>query len=190
MFEGTSFSKARAGRGLVIVYTGDGKGKTTAALGMALRAVGHGMHVLMIQFIKGSHRYGETMAAKYLPGLDIRSLGKGFIFSGLSVNELEKHRAAVTEAWETAKDAAFSGRYDMLILDELNYVVGNAELRTLLSVEELLEFLKKKPAGLHVIITGRNAPDELIEAADLVTEMKEVKHPFRLGIKATKGIEF
>lgn len=190
MSEENGDSAVRKGQGLVIVYTGNGKGKTTAALGTALRAVGHGMRVLMIQFIKGSRRYGERVSQKYLPGFEIRSMGMGFICDGLSPEDREKHYRAIREAWKTTRTAASSGLYDMIILDELNYVIGNPQLSSVISTEEVVEFIRNKPPSLHLVITGRGAPDQLIEVADLVTEMREIKHPYHLGVKASKGIEF
>lgn len=172
--------------GLTIVHTGNGKGKTTAALGMALRAAGYGFRTLMIQFIKGDTRYGELEAADMLaPLLDIIPMGKGFIFpekGGPSEEDLK----AVQEAWDFSKSKIASNSYEMIILDEINYVIDYG----FLSVDDVLEVLRNKPKALHLVLTGRNARPEVIEAADLVTEMNEIKHPFQKGIKAQKGIEF
>lgn len=173
-------------RGLVIVHTGSGKGKTTAAMGMALRAAGHGLKVLMIQFIKGSWKYGELESIKKLePFFKIKPMGKGFIRFDKDGPGPEDVRA-VKEAWEYFKREMTSGSYHIIILDEINYAVGYQ----LLSIEEVLETIESKPDELHLILTGRNAHPELIERADLVTEMREIKHPFQKGIKAQKGIEF
>ena len=173
-------------KGLIIVHTGTGKGKTTAAMGMALRAAGHNYRVLMIQFIKGSWHYGELESVKRLyPNFEILPMGKGFIrFDKEGPSSEDKE--AVAEAWELFKEKMKSGEFDMIILDEINYVLGY----NLLDIEEVLEDLKSRPEGLHLILTGRDAHPGLIEIADLVTEMKEIKHPFQRGIKAQKGIEF
>ena len=173
-------------RGLVIVYTGNGKGKTTAAIGSALRAIGQGLCVLMLQFIKGSWKYGELESIKRLePDFKIQQLGKGFIRSNpkLKENEVKEN---ISQSWEFAKSEIMSDKYDMVILDEINYVISY----DLLPVEELLMLLDKKPERLHIITTGRDAHNKIIEKADLVTEMKEIKHPYSKGIKAQKGIEF
>ena len=176
----------RKKKGLVIVYTGTGKGKTTAAMGMALRSVGHGLRVLMIQFIKGSWHYGELDAFERLaPQFKIIPMGRGFIRFDRGGADPEDLRA-VREAWGFAREQMASGDYEMIILDEINYVIDYE----LLPVEEVLEAVQTRPAGLHLVLTGRNAHPRLIEAADLVTEMKEIKHPFQRGIKAQKGVEF
>ncbi|MFZ5646188.1 MAG: cob(I)yrinic acid a,c-diamide adenosyltransferase [Bacillota bacterium] len=172
-------------RGLVIVFTGNGKGKTTAALGMALRAWGQGMKILILQFIKGGWVYGELMASGKLEGLEIRPLGEGFV-RGSEEKDGELHRQAARKALEEAKGEITSGRWDMVILDEIIYAAGF----NLLSEEDLLEVISVKPPGLHLVLTGRNAPQSIIERADLVTEMMEVKHPYRQGIKAQRGVEF
>lgn len=173
-------------KGLVIVFTGAGKGKTTAAMGMALRAVGHGMRVLMIQFIKGGWRYGEREAAKKLdPGFELIPMGKGFIRfdkGGPAPEDIQ----AVREAWAFFEERMASNRYGMIILDEINNVVDYG----LLPVEEVLSAISAKPAQLHLVLTGRNAHPRVVERADLVTEMKEIKHPFQQGVKAQKGVEF
>jgi len=173
-------------RGYVIVLTGDGKGKTTSALGMAMRAVGQGLRVIMLQFIKGSWKYGELDAAGRLsPGLVIRPLGVGFVH----VDQDNPDPADVETAlngWETCKEALFSGNYDMVILDEIN----NALSYGLLPVEEVVDALLNRPPGLHVVLTGRGAHPRIVELADLVTEMKEVKHPYRKGITSRRGIEY
>ncbi len=172
--------------GLIIVHTGTGKGKTTAALGMALRGAGYGFQTLMIQFIKGNRRYGELGGADMLaPFLDILPMGKGFIRFDRG-GPAPEDRQAVQEAWELAKRQIASGKYDMVVLDEINYVIDYG----LLPVEDVLETLRAKPPSVHVVLTGRNAHPDVIEAADLVTEMNEIKHPFHQGVKAQKGIEY
>ena len=174
------------GNGLIIVNTGNGKGKTTAALGLGLRAVGHGMKVLMLQFIKGSWRTGELDAVKRLePNFKIIQLGQGFVKTRKgehAESTLEKARVS----WDYAKQEIFSDLYDTIILDEINNVIDYG----LLNVEEVISALKERPKRLNVILTGRNANDKIIELADMVTEMREVKHPYKKGVKAQKGIEF
>jgi cob(I)alamin adenosyltransferase len=171
---------------MIIVFTGHGKGKTTAAIGMALRGAGHRQRTLMIQFIKGSWRYGELEAARNLePYFEIVPMGKGFIRHGGKGANTED-RKAVLGAWDFFREQMTSGRYDMIILDEVN----NAISYDLLPVEEVLETLKTRPPKLHVVLTGRNADPRIIEVADLVTEMKEIKHPLKKGVKARKGIEY
>lgn len=173
-------------RGLVIVHTGNGKGKTTAALGTALRAVGHGLKVLIIQFIKGSWRYGELKSLKRLePELELIRVGKGFV--GIIDDKLprEEHVEAARKGLELAREKVVGGEYDLVILDELNYAV----LGGLISIEDVLDLVRNKPSWVHLIITGREARPELIELADLVTEMREVKHPYQKGITAQRGID-
>lgn len=169
-----------------MVFTGDGKGKTTAALGSALRAIGHGMKVLMIQFIKGTWHYGELDAAPLLGGaLEIRPMGRGFLRPGADQPD-PKHVEAAREAWQAARAAIESGRYDMVILDEINNAVDYG----LLEIEEVLDGLRLRPPRMHVICTGRNAHPRLIEEADLVSEVRAIKHPFDKGIRAQRGIEY
>ncbi|HOV79116.1 MAG TPA: cob(I)yrinic acid a,c-diamide adenosyltransferase [Bacillota bacterium] len=173
-------------KGLILVNTGNGKGKTTAALGMGLRAWGQGMKVLVLQFIKGGWKYGELKAAEKLaPGFEIRQMGEGFI-KGPGDKELDEHRQAAGEALEAARTEIASGKYDLIILDEILYAIHYG----LVALDDVLALLDGKPEELHLVLTGRNAPPEIIEKADLVTEMKEIKHPFTSGIAAQKGIEF
>lgn len=173
-------------KGLILVNTGNGKGKTTAALGMALRAWGQGMKVLILQFIKGGWKYGELKAAEKLgPYFEIRQMGEGFI-KGADDRSLDEHRHAAQQALEAAGTEIASGRYDLIILDEVLYAIHYG----LLGLENVLDLLGQKPGNLHLVLTGRNAPPEIIERADLVTEMCEVKHPFTRGIAAQKGIEY
>jgi len=174
-------------KGLIIVYTGPGKGKTTAALGTMLRAVGQGLKVLMVQFIKGSWHYGELEAAHML-GEDrfkILPMGRGFVKLGEEKPHAEDIRLA-EEAWEFARQNILGGQYDLVILDEINYVISYR----MLDPGAVVETLKQKPEALHVILTGRNAHPAIVELADLVTEMREVKHPYQKGISAQKGIEY
>lgn len=173
-------------KGLIIVHTGPGKGKTTAALGLAFRAVGSGLRVLMVQFIKGSWHYGELDAARMLgeDKLTIRAMGRGFVKLGGEIDPADQKAAA--EAWAFAREKIFSGEYDMIILDEINYAVSYGLVR----VAPVVEALEQKPEGVHVVLTGRNAAPEIIAVADLVTEMREIKHPYQKGIQAQRGIEY
>ena len=170
-------------KGLIIVHTGDGKGKTTAALGIALRACGYGMKVIMLQFFKGKWKYGELRSAPKLGTFEIQPMGQGFTWES---KDVEVDKAMVRTAWQAAKEKILSGNYDVVILDEINYALSYG----FLPVEDIVDFLTKKPPMLHVILTGRDAKQEIIEIADLVTEMRQIKHPFEHGISAQKGIEF
>jgi len=173
-------------KGLIIVHTGPGKGKTTAALGLAFRAVGSGLKVLMVQFLKGSWHYGELDTAALLgpDKIEIRPMGRGFVKLGGEIDPAD--RKAAEEAWAFAREQILSGRYDLVILDEINYAVSYG----LLPVAGVVETLSQKPEMVHVVLTGRNAPAEIVERADLVTEMREVKHPYQKGIAAQRGIEY
>lgn len=171
-------------KGLLIVYTGEGKGKTTAALGMAMRAAGHGLKVCFIQFIKGGWHYGELDAIKRFEGLiDLHVMGKGFTWKS---ENLEEDTRLAREAWAFACQAIESGKYHTVVLDEFTYLLHYG----MLAVEPCLEFLARRNPAQHVVITGRYAPDPLIAAADLATEMRVIKHPLKSGVKAQKGIEF
>lgn len=173
--------------GFVIVYTGKGKGKTTAALGMALRAVGHDHKICMIQFIKGSWHYGEMTSSKRLePEFELTAIGKGFVGILDDKTPKEIHQKIAQEAVEIAKEKIFSGKYDLVILDEINYAVNLG----LINEEKILELIRIKPQKLTLVLTGNHAKKQIIDAADLVTEMKEIKHPFQKGIHAKKGIDF
>jgi len=172
-------------RGLIIVNTGNGKGKTTAALGTAFRAAGQGFEIMIIQFIKGSWKYGELEAAKKFDNLTITPMGKGFIKLGAAEPEAADCRLA-EETWSACEQAILSGNYDLVVCDEVNYALSYK----LLPVQRVIETLQKRPSYVHVILTGRDAPSEIIELADLVTEMKEIKHPYQAGISAQRGIEF
>jgi len=173
--------------GLVIVYTGNGKGKTTAALGMALRAVGYNHKICLIQFIKGSWPYGEMESAKRLePELELIIAGKGFVGIIDDKSPREEHVKIAKEAIQISKEKIKSGNYNIVILDEVNYAIN----LNLIDVNDVLELIKSKPENLNLVLTGNHAKNEIIELADLVTEMKEIKHPFKSGIKAKKGIDF
>ena len=173
--------------GLVIVYTGGGKGKTTAALGMALRAVGYQHKVCMIQFIKGSWHYGEMDSSKKLtPEFELIAAGKGFVGILDDTSTKEEHEKYAKEAMKICQEKILSGKFDLVILDEINYAVNLG----LINIESVIELIKSKPQKLDLVLTGNHAKQEIIDLADLVTEMKEIKHPYQAGIKAKKGIDF
>ena len=171
-------------RGLLIVHTGKGKGKSTAAMGMAMRCIGHGMRVAIVQFVKGVWETGERdVLAKFPDLVTIRAMGEGFSWE---TQDRQRDLAAARQAWDAAKELMADPSYKMVILDELNIVLRYDNL----PLDEVVETLRNKPRDLHVVVTGRNAKDALIDAADLVTEMEMIKHPFRAGVKAQAGIEF
>ena len=179
-------------RGLLIVYTGNGKGKTSAALGAALRAVGHGWRVLIIQFFKGDWPivFGELESAKRLaPNLEVLQLGKGFVKHMGDTKPFDEHLAAAREAVRTARERIMSGQYDLVILDELIYAIDYAGVK-LVSLDEVLQLLDARPPSMHLILTGRNAPQAIVDRADLVTEMQEIKHPWQHKIPAQQGIDY
>jgi len=174
-------------KGLVIVYTGDGKGKTTAALGTALRAAGHGKKTLIVQFIKNFQNYGELkFVKKYNCGIEIRTMGKGYVQIQGDKFPFEEHVKAAQQALQFAKDKILSKRYDIIVLDEINIALD----KKLLTLKEVTEFIQQKPPDLHLVLTGRNASKKMIQLADLVSEVKEVKHPYKRGMLAQKGIEY
>ena len=168
--------------GLVLINTGNGKGKTTAALGIALRAVGQGLKVSMVQFIKGKWKTGEMEAARLL-GFELMPMGKGFTWES---KNLEEDKALMRNAWTVASEKILSGRYDLIILDEINYVLGYGYI----AADEVISVLQSRPEHVHVVLTGRNAPEEIVAIADGVTEMRDIKHPYRSGIPAQKGIDY
>ena len=171
-------------RGLLIVHTGKGKGKSTAAFGMVFRAIGHGFKVGVVQFVKGAWSTGERDVLDRFPEqVTIKAMGEGFTWD---TQDRQRDLAAARGAWEMAKELIADPTYKLILLDELNIVLRYDYL----PLDEVLEVLKNKPRDTHVIVTGRNAKDEIIELADLVTEMTEIKHPFRSGVKAQAGIEF
>lgn len=173
-------------RGLIIVNTGPGKGKTTAAMGTGLRAVGNGMRVLMLQFLKGSWHYGELDAVKtFGDRFLMKQMGRGFVKVGGAETDPEDVRL-VEEAWAEAEEAIVSQRWDLVILDEINYAISYK----MLDPAKVVATLQKKPGMVHVILTGRNAHPSILEIADTVTEMKEVKHAYTKGIEAQRGIEY
>jgi cob(I)alamin adenosyltransferase len=170
--------------GLLCVLTGDGKGKTTAAWGMVLRAAGHGMRICVIQFIKGSWRYGEIEAFKRFDKLiDFRVMGRGFTWKS---EDFAQDQAMAQQAWQKAEGVIKANAHQLVILDELTYL----PLYNMVSIDAITATLRARPPALHVVVTGRRAPAELIAIADLVTEMQAIKHPYQHGIKAQKGIEF
>ena len=171
-------------KGLVQVYTGDGKGKTSAAFGLALRAAGRGLRVFVIQFIKGGFDYGELYAVKQLPNLELKAFGQGKFVT--QVPPSQKDIALAKEAMALARRVVEKGEYDVVILDEVNVAIHLG----LLSLEEVLKLVRAKPKNVELVLTGRNAPKEIVEVADLVTEMREVKHPYAKGVKPRKGIEY
>ena len=174
-------------KGLVIVYTGGGKGKTSAALGLVLRAVGYNHKVCMVQFVKGSWHYGELDSAKRLaPEFELITAGKGFVGILDDKSPREEHVKAANDTLAISKEKIMSGKFDVVILDEINYAIQ----LELLKLDDVIDLIKSKPAELDLVLTGNHASEEVIELADLVTEMKEIKHPFKSGIKAKKGIDF
>ncbi len=178
--------KARATqeKGLILVHTGAGKGKTTAALGLAFRALGQGMRVGIVQFIKGAIPTGEAaLAARLAPDLEMHTMGDGFTWN---TQDREQDMASARKAWDRAVALLRDESFHLVILDELNVVLKHGYL----PLEEVLEELRRKRTMLHVVVTGRNASDALLDLADLVTEMKLIKHPYRAGIKAQKGVEY
>ena len=171
-------------KGLLIVHTGKGKGKSTAAFGLVLRALGNGMKVAVVQFVKGKWETGERAAlAKFDDQVTISTMGEGFTWE---TQDRQRDIAAARAAWDRARELINDGEHDMVLLDELNIVLRYDYL----PISEVVEVLEAKPANKHVIVTGRNAKDELVEIADLVTDMTMIKHPFRAGVKAQAGIEF
>lgn len=170
-------------KGRIIVNTGEGKGKTTAAFGTALRAAGHGQRVAIVQFIKGDGNYGEAAALEACTNVDLQRIGSGFTWKA---DDPAVPKALAREAWEASRRLALSDQYDLLVLDELNY----AAVEGYVSEEEIIDLLRQKPDRLSVIITGRGASQGLIDAADTVTEMRCIKHAFAGGSPAKKGIEY
>ena len=171
--------------GLTVIYTGTGKGKSTAALGAVFRALGHGFKCKVIQFIKGKMDTGELhLAQKLSPDLEIVQVGKGFTWT--KDHPAEEHTAAAQEGVKMAMDDLASGKYGLIVLDEIIYALGGK----LVSVEQVKELIDNKPAGTHLILTGRGAPPELVEKADLVTSMTEIRHPMKKGIPAQKGLDY
>ena len=175
-----------------MVYTGNGKGKTSAALGTALRALGHGWRVLVIQFFKGDWPivFGEVEMGKRLaPQFEVLQLGKGFVKYMGDQKPFDEHLEAAKEALRVAKEKITSGAYDLIILDEIIYAIDYAGVQ-LVTVDEVLDLLEAKPPKLHLILTGRNTPQAIIDRADLVTSMEEIKHPWQQKVPAQVGIDY
>jgi cob(I)alamin adenosyltransferase len=175
-------------KGYTLVYTGDGKGKTTAALGLAVRAVGRGFKVLILQFIKSPQRtYGEQIALSKL-GVDIRQLGVGFTWTKTP----EEHRSALKTAWSTAKQEVMNGDWDVVILDEIHnaLAIEKFPIDDVLPLNEVIELIEQRPNHLHLVLTGRSAKREIIDKADLVSEIHVIKHYYNEGVPAVLGIEF
>ena len=171
-------------KGLLMVHTGKGKGKSTAAFGLAIRAMGNGMRVGVVQFVKGKWQTGERDILEHFPErVTIRTMGEGFTWD---TQDRQRDIAAAKAAWQVAQEMMADESYDLILLDELNIVLRYDYL----PLAEIVQALQARRDGLHIVVTGRNAKDELIEAADLVTEMLEVKHHFKAGVKAQTGIEF
>jgi len=174
-------------RSWVIVYTGEGKGKTTASLGIALRATGYNMKVCMVQFVKGSWFTGELNSSRLLaPNFRIIRAGKGFVGIMDDKQPFSKHRAAAKEALRTSEEVISSGLYDIVILDEINYALS----RKLIGVKAVLALIRRRPVHVNLVLTGRAAPRRIIDASDLVTNMQKIKHPYDKGMTARKGIDF
>lgn len=190
--ENKAGQNSTAPKGLILVNTGNGKGKTTAALGTAIRAAGQGLRVLILQFIKGAMNYGELNSIEVLHKagipIEIRQMGKGFVYhkQKSTPEEIKAHEEAAAEGWRMVESEVQSGDWDLIVLDEINYAIGF----DLVDVNRVVELLKNKPAELHMILTGRNARPEIIELAHTVTSMEPIKHAYEQGIKAAKGIEF
>ena len=173
-------------KGLILINTGPGKGKTTAALGTGLRAVGCGMRVLMLQFLKGSWHYGELDGVlPFGDNFTLKQLGRGFVKIGGAETDPQDIKLA-EECWQAGREAIYGGKYDLVVLDEINYTISYR----MLDADVVADALKNRPERVHVICTGRNANAKITEIADLVTEMREVKHPYTKGILAQRGIDY
>jgi cob(I)alamin adenosyltransferase len=173
--------------GLVIVFTGDGKGKTSAALGVAMRAVGHRMYVSIVQFVKSPTDTGESRVSERLaPELEFVTMGRGFVNCCGSTKSLDEHQTAAGEALQIARSRMLSGAWDVLILDEINTAVALG----LVDIADVIAMVRNKPQKLNLILTGRSARPELVAIADMVTEMRSIKHPFDSGLHARKGIDY
>lgn len=168
-------------RALTMLYTGKGKGKTTAALGQVLRAAGHGFNICVIQFIKGKPT-GEAKACSNLKMVEFHVMGSGFTWS----QDPEETRRAAEAGWSLAEEKVTAGQHDLVVLDEVTYLIGHH----LIEESRILKLIRERPPHVHLVLTGRNASQALIDEADLVTEMRELKHPFVSGVKAQQGIEF
>jgi cob(I)alamin adenosyltransferase len=174
----------RLDKAFVQVYTGNGKGKTSAAFGLALRAVGRGLKVYIVQFIKGGFDYGELYIVDKLPNLTLKAFGRGEFITATPAQKEDVKLAE--QALQLAKQIVDSGQYDVVILDEINVALN----LKLIGLEEILKLVKNKPKHMELVLTGRDAPSQVIDAADYVTEMREVKHPFSKGCQSRRGIEY
>lgn len=174
-------------QGIIIVYFGNGKGKTTSALGIALRASGYNLKICMIQFIKGEWDYGEIYSSNKLkPNFELIVTGKGFVGIIDDDHHINEHVQSSSTGLEIAKEKILSNDYDIVILDEINYAIK----LNLINEDDVISLLKIKPSKVNVILTGNYLSNKIVEIADLVTEMKEIKHPYKKGIKAIKGIDY
>jgi len=173
------------GRGLVQVFTGDGKGKTSAALGVVLRALGHGLRVYLVFFMKGDYPYGEGKILSQLPNIEVASFGERGSFTDPN-NVKPEERKQAKQALAAARQAMLSGKYELVVLDEVNVAV----FCRLVSVDEVIRLIEDKPPDVELILTGRNADSKLVKAADLVTEMVKIKHPYNEGVAARRGIDY
>jgi cob(I)alamin adenosyltransferase len=173
----------RDDRGLLLVYTGQGKGKTTAALGVTFRAMGHGWKVAVVQFIKGKWRTGERLFAPSLPNLTFLVMGEGFTWES---DDLSRDRRAAELAWQRSRELIHSKEYKLVVLDEITYAVNHG----FLDGEEVARAIDERPPGVHVIVTGRHVPEPIAAKADLITDMQNLRHPFERGIRAQIGIDF
>lgn len=184
----TTSERRRPRQGLTLIFTGNGKGKTTAAVGLTVRAVGNRMRVFFLQFIKGQWKTGEREVLRGLPGVDVEVTGRGFTIERLRDPRipLEDHAAAAAHGWQVARQIVHEGEYDMVVLDELLGAITAG----LVPLNEVLELVRGKPPEVHLVLTGRNAPSDLVDIADLVSEVQPIKHPFEHGIRAQRGIEF
>jgi len=178
------FLVKKKGKGLIQVFTGNGKGKTSAALGSTLRAAGHNLKVFIVFFMKGKYPYGEFSILPKLPNVEVASFGLRCLVDPNNINPEEIEQAEL--ALKTAREAMLSGKYDMVVLDEVNVAV----YFKLIQLDDVIKLIEEKPPGLDLILTGRYAETAVIERADLVTEMVKVKHPYDKGVKARKGIEY
>ncbi len=176
---------------MILLYTGNGKGKTSAALGGAFRALGHGWQVLVIQFFKGDWPvvFGEMVSAKQHKNLEILQLGQGFCKIMGDKKPFKAHKLSAEAALKLAKDKIMSGKYQLVVLDEVIYALNYLDVR-LIREKDLIEIIRKAPKSTNLVMTGRDASKKIISMCDLVTEMKEVKHPFKKGVQAQKGIDF
>lgn len=174
-------------KGLVVVYTGNGKGKTTAALGMCIRAAGYKKKIKILQFVKGSWKYGELKGIELLKEfVEMEQVGEGFVGIVDDNKEFSVHQEAARKGLAYAREIIHSGKFDIVILDELNVAIDLG----LVPLEDALELIRSKPDLLHIVVTGRGAKQELIDLADLVTEMREIKHPYQKGILAQRAIDW